>query len=179
VVFLLFSRASAPHHDPGIYAAGLLLVLGVGLAMIARLVPGGRVGSFLSGMTSGGCLGVAVVAVAIPISRFKADGLLDTLTDWSPYVAAVVGLLATAATQQAYTRGELAWSLPALTVADPLTATVLSVIVLRENLDPSMTAIWASGAGVASVGVALSAMSRASRAITSPPAARAPSAPRS
>jgi hypothetical protein len=55
---------------------------------------------------------------------------------------------------------------------------VLSVVVLRENLDPSTTTVWATGAAVACVGVALSAMSRASRAVTAREAARAPSADR-
>jgi hypothetical protein len=161
VTFLLFSHASAPRHDPGLFSAAALLVLGGTLALTARFAPSGRAGSVISGLAAGGCLGVAVTAVAVPISRFQTQGLADTITDWSPYVAVAVGLLATAATQQAYARGELAWSLPALTVADPLVATTLSVALLREQLDRAAAPIWGAGAVAAAVGVALSAASRA------------------
>jgi drug/metabolite transporter (DMT)-like permease len=166
VTFLLFARASAPRHDPGLFSAAALLILGGALALVARFVPGGRTGSVVAGLAAGGCLGVAVVAVAVPISRFQALGVAETLTDWSPYVAVTVGLLATAATQQAYVRGELAWSLPALTVADPLTATILSVVLLREQLDAATAPIWAGGAVAAALGVALSGASRAGGRVT-------------
>ena len=166
VTFLLTSRASSPDENPGSVTAVILLSLAVGLALISRFVPGGRVGSVLSGFAAGGCLGVAVAAVAIPIAQLRMHGIGDTLTGWTPYVAAVAGLLATAATQQAYARGELAWSLPALTVADPLVATVLSVLVLHETLDSGGTPFWATGAAVAIAGVALSAVSRAGGTLT-------------
>ena len=169
VVFLLFSRASSPRRDPGLLSATLLLALGAGLAMVSRFAPGGRVGSVLSGLAAGGCLGVAVVAVAVPIARFQARGLGTALAHWGPYLAGVVGLLATAATQQAYVRGELAWSLPALTVADPLVATTLSVFVLHEQLDQHAAPIWSAGALAAAVGVALSAMSRPAGMVTTAP----------
>jgi hypothetical protein len=171
VTFLLASRASGPRTETHILSAAILLALAVGLALIARLMPGGRVGSALSGVTSGGCLGVAVVAVAIAIARLKGHGVLATFTHWSPYLAAACGLLATAATQQAFARGRLAWSLPALTVADPLVATVLSVLVLHEALVSGAAVWWVSGAVVAIVGVALSAASRAGRSVTGPDAA--------
>lgn len=166
VVFLLFSRASEPRRAVGLGGGLLLLGLGLGLGLVSRVAPSGRVGAVVSGTAAGGTLGVAVVAVAVAIHDLQRIGLWDLFTTWRPYVAAGVGIIATAATQQAFARGRLAWSLPALTVADPLTATLLSVLFLGEHLVSSAAPFWAAGAAVAVLGVVLTATTRGARRLT-------------
>ncbi|WP_246271495.1 hypothetical protein [Amycolatopsis acididurans] len=57
--------------------------------------------------------------------------------------------------QQAYSRGALAWSLPALTVVDPLAAIPAARLLLGERLEPGHAAVWAPAALIAVVGVVL------------------------
>lgn len=159
IVFLLFSQASGPSQVLSLGGGLLLLSAALVLALVSRFAPSGRVGSVISGTAAGATLGVAVVAVAAALHGIVEEGV-DVLATWRPYVAFATGFLATAATQQAYTRGRLAWSLPALTVADPLVATLLSVLLLGERLVRAGTPVWASGAALAIVGVILTASTR-------------------
>jgi drug/metabolite transporter (DMT)-like permease len=153
VVFVFFSRARSEVHPPGIGAAAVLLALAIAFAFAARFVPSGPGGALISGVGAGGGLGVATVCAAVAIHRFQAYGLIPLLTHWSPYLAAATGFLATAATQQAYARGALAWSLPALTVGNTLVATAISVLLVHERLDLRAAPAWTGGALLAVIGV--------------------------
>lgn len=163
VVFVLFSRARSELHPPGLAAAAVLLGLALAFALAARFVPSGPVGTLISGAAAGGGLGVATVCAAAAIHRFQADGLIPMLTHWSPYLAAVTGFLATAATQQAYARGALAWSLPALTVGNTLVATAVSVLLVHERLDLGTAPAWTCGGLLALIGVTIIGVLNAQR----------------
>jgi hypothetical protein len=153
VVFVLFARAGSAPQAPGRLAAVVLIGLVVAFSLLGRFAPGGRVGAAFAGLGAGGAMGVATVLAAVPIHRFQAEGLMSLPTHWSLYVAIAAGVLATAACQQAYARGELAWSLPALTVWNALTATFLAVLLLREPVDMTSVPLWSAGAALAVVGV--------------------------
>jgi drug/metabolite transporter (DMT)-like permease len=163
VVFVLFSRAQSEVHPPGVAAAAVLLGLGVAFALAARFVPSGPRGSLVSGAVAGGSLGVATVCAAVAIHRFQAYGAIPMLAHWSPYLALATGFLATAATQQAYARGALAWSLPALTVGNTLAATAISVLLIHERLDVGAAPAWSGGALLAVIGVTIMAVLHARR----------------
>jgi hypothetical protein len=155
VLFILFSRSGLSSTPPGPAAAVLLLALSVACSLAARLAPAGRAGTLLSGAASGAALGVAVVCAAAAIHRVQVAGAAATVHHWSPYLAAGSGLLATAAAQQAFARGRLRWSLPALTVCNTLVASSLSVLVLRERVDVGEAPVWSTGALLAVAGVVL------------------------
>ncbi len=154
-MFIVFAQPGAARHVAGLRTGGLLLGLGLGLALATRFASTGPLGSLLAGACSGAALGTSVVATSITLHSLSNEGIAATVTSWTPYLAAVMGLLATAATQQAYARGELAWSLPALTVSNTLASTALSVTVLGAPLDAGRTAGWAAGGALALLGVVL------------------------
>jgi hypothetical protein len=160
---VLFSRAQSELHPPGLAAAAVLLSLAVAFALAARFVPSGPVGTLISGAGAGGGLGVATVCAALAIHRFQAYGLIPLVTHWSPYLAAFTGFLATAATQQAYARGALARSLPALTVGNTLVATAVSVLLVHERLDLQAAPAWTCGALLALIGVTTISVQHARR----------------
>lgn len=170
VLFVLFARAQGEVHPPGAIAAVVLLGLAVASAIGARLAASGQLGALVSGACAGGCLGVAAVCAALPVHRFQELGLAGMLVHWSPYVAVAAGVLAIAASQQAFARGELAWSLPALTVANTFVATAMSVLLVHERLDAAATPLWATGAVIAVVGVVTTSVLHARR----PPRPRPP-----
>ena len=75
--------------------------------------------------------------------------------------------------QQAYARGSLAWSLPALILLDPLAAVPAAWLLLGERLEPGQVHIWLPAAIVAAVGVVVLARTgeRPGRAVTRAPEA--------
>ena len=84
---------------------------------------------------------------------------------WGALVVAVVAIVAG---QQAYARGSLAWSLPALILLDPLAAVPAAWLLLGERLEPGQVHIWLPAAVVAAVGVVVLARTgeRPGRAVT-------------
>src|SRR5438067_1699865 len=71
---------------------------------------------------------------------------------WGAILVAVVALVGG---QQAYARGSLAWSLPALILMDPLAAVPAARWLLGERLEPGHAVVWVPAAIVAAIGVVL------------------------
>jgi len=67
----------------------------------------------------------------------------------------VVAVVAVLGGQQAYARGSLAWSLPALILLDPLAAVPAARLLLGERLEPGHAGIWLPAAIVAGIGVVI------------------------
>jgi drug/metabolite transporter (DMT)-like permease len=64
-------------------------------------------------------------------------GVLHALGTWEPYAMAVGGAGALLLTQSAFHAGELRWSLPTLTVFQPLVAVVIGLGLFGEHVDSS------------------------------------------
>ena len=163
IMFVLFSRAGEAPHGPNWLTGVVLVGLAAGFALLGRFAPGGPVGAALSGTGAGGAVGVAAVTSSLPIHQLQSGGVLSLLTHWSLYTAIVVGVLSTAASQQAYARGELAWSLPAVTVVNTLVATCLAVLLLHEPVDMGTVPLWSVGAALAVTGVVIASITQAIR----------------
>jgi hypothetical protein len=155
VVFLGAARPALgrPQHMPPTVPVLTAVVVAVALAAGASRLPRGPAGALLCGAAAGIVAGTAAVLVS---AAFKAwsDGARGL------GVAAVVGALVVAVaaqltSQQAYSRGALAWSLPALTLADPLAALPVARLLLGERLEPGHIAVWGPAALVAVIGVVL------------------------
>ena len=156
IVFVMSShpvQSAHPHLGPG--AGALLLAIAVGAAVLARYAPPGASGGAVAGACAGSATGVALVAAAATFAEVDAHGAASTALTWGPYVAALGFLLGTAATQQAFVRGELRWSLPATSVASTVTATGLSVALLGTRLATAEAPLWVAAAVVAVAGIVL------------------------
>ncbi|MFD2415046.1 DMT family transporter [Amycolatopsis pigmentata] len=136
----------------------LSVVAGVGLLVaLAARTRGGPV----SAVTCGVCGGIAAGCAAVLISAaFKAAGRAPHAVTSGLFWLLVAAAIAVAATAQfgsqlAYSRGALAWSLPALTVLDPLAAIPAARLLLGERLEPGHAAIWTPAALIAVAGVVL------------------------
>ena len=68
------------------------------------------------------------------------------MRSWSRWSRSLAG-------QQAYARGALPWSLPALILLDPLAAVPAAGLLLGEHLEHGSVAIWLPAAIVAAIGV--------------------------
>jgi drug/metabolite transporter (DMT)-like permease len=117
-----------------VMAPALLLCL-IGARMFSDSVK-----ALLLGLVSGSLWGLFAVLTKGVVDQL-GQGIGVLLRTPELYVGAVVGLAATAWEQSAFRAGPLTASLPAVTVSEPVVASVLGVIVLGETLDTN-TAGW-------------------------------------
>jgi drug/metabolite transporter (DMT)-like permease len=150
-------RAPASHWVP----AGLVLVLLlVGCVVGAGPRRGPRRAALLAvgaGLAYGlvGVLTKSVVALL-------THGLVPLLTGWETWVLVVAVTVGTLLQQAAFGAGPLSASLPAVTVGEPLVASVLGVLVLGEHVQASGPTLVLIGVLVAVTIVATAALARGS-----------------
>jgi drug/metabolite transporter (DMT)-like permease len=154
-VFLVAARpAAAPHEPPPSSLAIIIAVVcSVALVAAATLLGHGPHGALACGGAAGVAAGIAAVLISVGIRSLQENGwarALAGVTIWGAVVVAVVAILAG---QQAYARGSLNWSLPALILLDPLAAVPAARLLLGERLEPGHASIWLPAAAVAAVGV--------------------------
>jgi len=160
-VFLIAARPTDVSKDtiPGTLA--VLVAAMVALALIAGTIwlKQGSTGALAAGIAAGVAMGIAAVLISVALHTFSRYGLAAALRSPALWAALVVAVGAEYACQQAYSKGALAWSLPALTVADPLAAVPVALVLLNERLEPGHAAVWVPAAIGAAVGVILLARS--------------------
>ena len=160
-VFLIAARPADVSKDtiPGTLA--VLVTAAVAIALIAATIwlKQGAKGALAAGVAAGIAMGIAAVLISAALNTFKHHGLVAALRSPALWTALVVALGAEYACQQAFSKGALAWSLPALTVADPIAAVPVALVLLGERLEPGHAAEWVPAAIAAAVGVVLLARS--------------------
>ncbi|MBV9920319.1 MAG: DMT family transporter, partial [Pseudonocardia sp.] len=119
-VFLTAARPAPglPQHLPSVTMTVAAVILALALVVSTGRLPHGPVGALLCGALAGITGGTAAVLIATAIKALGQGSAVRGLGT----VAAITAVAAQLASQQAYSRGSLAWSLPALTLADPLAA---------------------------------------------------------
>jgi drug/metabolite transporter (DMT)-like permease len=160
-----------PHAGPVITAA-------VGTALVVVLATRVRregVGALACGLAAGVAMGIAAVLISAALKVLSERGLLPLLTNPSLWAAVVAAVAAQYASQQAFARGSLSLSLPALTVVDPLAAVPAARLLLGERLAPGHAATWLPAAAVAALGVVL--LARTGQGCRRPLGRRRPRAP--
>ncbi|SNS30224.1 Magnesium transporter NIPA [Geodermatophilus saharensis] len=156
VVFVVAARPGrATGGPPPAWAsvAAVAVVL-LAVALTARL-GSGSAAALACGVTGGLAAGVAAVLVSAALGVLTADGPAAALLRPEPYGAVVASIVAQVGAQQAYGRGSLSWSLPALVVVDPLAAVPAARLLLGEHLEPGHALVWGPAGLVAVVGVVL------------------------
>jgi drug/metabolite transporter (DMT)-like permease len=156
-VFLLSARPAAgiDHPPPSTIEIVAAVVVSVVLVIGAPFLGRGAHGALACGAAAGIAAGIAAVLISVGLRSLREDGwarALAGVTVWGAIVVAVVDVLAG---QQAYARGSLAWSLPALILLDPLAAVPAAWLLLGERLEPGQVHIWLPAAIVAAAGVVL------------------------
>ena len=164
-VFLVAARPADVSKDriPGTVAILVAALLALALIAATIWLKQGPGGALAAGIAAGIAMGVAAVLISAALNTFGRSGLAAALRSPALWSALGVAIAAEYACQQAYSKGALAWSLPALTVADPLAAVPVALILLGERLEPGHAAVWVPAAIGAAVGVVLLARSREQR----------------
>ncbi|MBV9920777.1 MAG: DMT family transporter [Pseudonocardia sp.] len=160
-VFLGAARPAPglPEHLPSVAGTVAAAVVALGLVAGASRLRSGTVGALVCGAIAGIVGGTAAVLIATAIKALGQGGGVRGLGIVAVVAAVLVAVAAQLASQQAYSRGSLAWSLPALTLADPLAAVPVARLLLGERLEPGHAVVWVPAALVAVAGVFLLARS--------------------
>jgi drug/metabolite transporter (DMT)-like permease len=165
-VFLLAAQPAqgASSHPPSSLAVIAAVVVSVALVAVATLVGHGAHGALACGSAAGIAAGIAAVLISVGLRSLREGGWAHAVAGVAVWGAIVVAVVAVLGGQQAYARGSLAWSLPALILLDPLTAIPAARVLLGERLEPGHAAVWLPAAVVAAVGVVVLARTGESRA---------------
>ncbi|WP_170121438.1 DMT family transporter [Geodermatophilus tzadiensis] len=139
---------------PGWATVAALGTIVLAVALTARL-GAGRGAALACGVTGGLAAGVAAVLISAGFSVLDTAGPAAALGRPELWGAAVAAVVSQVGAQQAYGRGSLSWSLPALAVLDPLSAVPAARLLLGERLEPGYAAVWGTAALVAVLGIVL------------------------
>jgi uncharacterized protein (DUF983 family) len=125
----------------------------------------GRRRALLLAVATGLAYGLTA-AMMISVVRLLDDGPLAVLGGWETYVLVVAAVGGTWLQQSAFQAGDLAASLPAVTVGEPVIGAVLGVLVLREQVRADGPEWVLIGVLVVAMVVATLALARSSSEIT-------------
>src|SRR3954467_4209853 len=176
-VFLLAARPGAGRNVPPPSSLAVIAAVVISILLVAgaTLLGHGAHGALACGSAAGIAAGIGAVLISDGVRSLQEGGWVHAFAGVAVWGAIVVAVVAVLGGQQAYARGALAWSLPALILLDPLAAVPAARLLLGERLEPGHAAIWLPAAAVAAVGVIVLARTgeRPTRAETPSPAAEA------
>ena len=156
-VFLVAARPAVAHQEPlpSSLAVVAAVVLSVLLVAGATLFGHGAHGAVACGAAAGIAAGIGAVLISVGVRSLQEGGWMHAFAGVAVWGAVIVAVVAVLGGQQAYARGALAWSLPALILLDPLAAIPAARLLLGEHLEPGHAAVWLPAAIVAGIGVVL------------------------
>ena len=154
-VFLVAARPQQEAHQPPPSSIAVIaaVVLSIALVAGATLLGHGAHGALACGAAAGIAAGIGAVLISVGVRSLQEGGWVHALAGVAVWGAVVVAVVAILGGQQAYARGALAWSLPALILLDPLAAIPAARLLLGEHLEPGHAVVWVPAAVVAAIGV--------------------------
>jgi drug/metabolite transporter (DMT)-like permease len=156
-VFLVAAQPAKGIHTapPSSLEVIAAVVISVVLVAAATLLGHGAHGALACGTAAGIAAGIGAVLISVGVRSLQEGGWMHAFAGVAVWGAILVAVVAIVGGQQAYARGSLAWSLPALILMDPLAAIPAAKWLLGERLEPGHAAVWVPAAIVAAIGVVL------------------------
>ena len=156
-VFLVAARPEAGRDVPPPASLAVIAAVVISILLVAgaTLLGHGAHGALACGSAAGIAAGIGAVLISVGVRSLQEGGWVHALAGVAVWGAIIVAVVAVLGGQQAYSRGALAWSLPALILLDPLAAIPAARLLLGEHLEPGHAAVWFPAAVVAGIGVVL------------------------
>jgi hypothetical protein len=156
-VFLVAAKPAVgvQTHEPSTLGVLIAVVVSVVLVLGATLFGRGAHGALACGSAAGIAAGIAAVLISVGLHALDVGGWTHALTGIAVWGALVTAVIAQLGGQQAYSRGSLAWSLPALILLDPVAAIPAAHLLLGERLEHGHAVVWLPAAVVAAIGVVI------------------------
>ncbi|HWH11477.1 MAG TPA: DMT family transporter [Solirubrobacteraceae bacterium] len=150
VVFLVIAQPGRGHPSAsttGWIALTVATILSVGGVCLLSLRSHHLRPLFLA--TGAGILFGVTAAVAERTSHLLRAGLLATLQHVPPYAMFVCAIAALVLSQSAFQAAELRWSLPTLTIVEPLVAILIGQVLYGEHISLGLAAVIGEAFGMA------------------------------
>jgi drug/metabolite transporter (DMT)-like permease len=152
-VFLSAAHPGLGHPQASVEAWTFLTVaiaMACGLMVVGARGGSRRRAAVLLGAGSGTAFGY-VAALTERTGHLLNGGVIHVLSSWEPYALAVGGVGALLLTQSAFHAGALRLSLPTLTVAQPLVAVIIGLVLFGESINSEGSAPGWESLGLAMV----------------------------
>jgi drug/metabolite transporter (DMT)-like permease len=179
IALYIAAAQPGPGHPRG-STAGWILLAAIATAAVATLIALGRGSPQRRSLALGAATGIVfgvTSAITERTSHRLGISLGHALDDWSPYVLIAVSIGGLVLNQSAFQAGDLKWSLPAITVLEPLVAILVGQALFHEHVATGALHVTGQILGLASMvlGVLILAISPALGSLT--PARDGPDAP--
>lgn len=127
----------APGHDRASTLAwiitGVCTLVPIAIMVAVSRSTSGAARAGLLAAAGGVFYGLAAALTKVT-SEIIHHGILHAFTHWQPYALVVCALVAMVVVQSAFQAGPLRWSLPTLTVVDPVVSVVIGALALGERI---------------------------------------------
>lgn len=169
-IFVAAAHPSAARPAPDADAAAIVIAAGALLAgtcsVVAARASSGRAAGFALGLAAGLLYGLVagVLKAAVHVVIQAVHQPAAAVTAWPPWTLAVLGAWAFVVHQRAYTHAPLSVSLPVLTVANSLAATVFGAAVFGEKPASGPLALLAEALGLAIIVASVTMLARPAKA---------------
>jgi hypothetical protein len=163
-VFVVAAHPRAGGRVPDASGAAVVIAAGVALAGVCSAIAARSRSGRVAGLTLGLAAGILYGLVGGALKAAIHAGLRDpaaVVTGWPLWTLVVLGAWAIVIHQRAYTHGPLAVSLPALSVANPLTGMAFGMLVFGETPASAPLALLGQALGLALIVVAVTMLARA------------------
>lgn len=162
--FLSLAQPSGGTSDPPL-GPFLLTLLGAGLLGAIAVFLGTQVlqhhrASFL-GLANGIAYGM-VAPLIKDVIALAGTQPIRLVTTWPAYALVLIGACAVVLNQSAYQAGPLAASLPPLTLADPIVATIIGVVAFGDRLETAPANLIGEILSVVAISLAVRQLARQS-----------------
>ena len=136
-IFLLVAQPDEGRPDASplawaILVPSILAVSGMMIFVAQRSTAARRAGLLAA---AAGTLYGLTAALTKACANLLDNGLKHLLSSWKPYALLTFGITGTVVDQSSYQAGPLNWSLPILTIADPLVSIAIGAFVLGEGIN--------------------------------------------
>jgi drug/metabolite transporter (DMT)-like permease len=137
-IALYIAAAQPGPGDPRGSRLGWILLAGISTAAVAGLIALSRGSPQRRSLALGAATGIVfgvTSAITERTSHRLGISVGHALHDWSPYVLIAVSIGGLVLNQSAFQAGDLKWSLPAITVLEPLVAILIGQTLFHEHVE--------------------------------------------
>jgi hypothetical protein len=149
-LFLVVASPGKARSDTSTLA-WVLVVAGTGAAAGTLVIFGRAGGPVRRGVCFAGAAGLLYALTASlteACGALLSHGILDAIGSWQLYALVVSGIVGMVVVQSAFQAGPLRWSLPTLTVIDPLASIAIGVSAFHDHIRAGAVAMALEGLGL-------------------------------
>jgi len=162
-IALFIAIAQPGPGNPRGSTVGWILLGAISTTAVVALIASSRGSPQRRSLTLGAATGIVYGSTAALTERTShrlAISLAHTLGDWAPYVLVAVSIGGLLLNQSAFQAGDLKWSLPAITVLEPVVAILIGQTLFHEHIAAGALHVTGEIVGLALMAVGVLTLAR-------------------